>query len=324
MNVTRKMVDKELRLSFGPLKVTALLFCSKWGRQTLNFLTNFTRGKQIKGVFNEERYIPSKNGGPDIRIRIFKPLHVEGKLPALVYYHGGGFINGNPETYPGIIKRFIDKRPCVVVAPEYRKSLHAPFPAAFDDCYDTLLWVKENADEIGVFNTNLIVAGHSAGGGLTAAVTLKARDTQDVKIAFQMPMYPMLDDRQNTASAKNMNAPAWNSKANSEAWDLYLCGLKTQNQEIPAYASPARNKDYSNFPPTITFVGEFEPFRDETIDYVEALKKAGIPVEFKYYQGCYHGFDIASPKAAVAIDAKNFTYQSFAEYYDRYTQERTG
>src|SRR5665647_940657 len=86
--------------------------------------------------------------------------------------------------------------------------------------------MKENAEMLGIIPNKFIVAGHSAGGGLAAAVTLKATDTQDVKIAFQMPIYPMIDDRQNTQSATNNNAPVWNSIANKYAWSQYLKGLK--------------------------------------------------------------------------------------------------
>lgn len=318
MNVTTEMVDKELRYSFYPAKAIAFLLSRKWGINTMNFLTNLINGKKIEGLFNEERYISGKNGGQNIRVRIFKPLNFNGKLPALIYYHGGGYVVGNPESYLGVIQKFIETRPCVVITPDYRKALQAPFPAAFDDCYDTLLWVKKNADAIGVYDTGFIIAGHSAGGGLTAAVTLKARDTHDVNIAFQMPVYPMLDHRQITESAKDNDAPTWNSKTNAMGWKLYLKDLVEQNKEIPAYASPALNKDYTHFPPTITFVGDLEPFKDETIAYVEALKSKDIPVEFKLYKGCFHGFDIVSSTAGISKEAVDFTYQSFANYYDRY------
>ena len=87
-----------------------------------------------------------------------------------------------------------------------------------------------------------------------------------------MPIYPMIDDQQNSASAKLL-APVWDARANALAWDFYLKNLKEQQAEIPAYAAPARNTDYSNFPPTITFVGGVEPFREETKAYVAALKK---------------------------------------------------
>jgi len=222
-----------------------------------------------------------------------------------------------------IIKQFIEKRPCIVISPDYRRALDAPYPAAFNDCYDSFLWAKENAEELGIYDDNFMVAGHSGGGGLTAAVTLKARDTKDFTIAFQMPFYPMIDDRQNTKSAIEMTSvPVWNAKSNKKGWDSYLKDIRARNQEIPAYAAAARNTDYTDFPPTISFVGDLEPFRDETIAYVEVLKKANVDVKFKVYKGAYHGFDAYVPEAQISKDAVKFTYDSFGEFYDKYIQKR--
>ncbi len=320
----KKLADKELQSSFTVLKIMPNLISRNWGIHFMNFVTKLAfKGKKVKGIQNEERFIPSKNGGPDIRVRIFKPLNVNGKLPCLEYIYGGGYIIGSPEMMPNldIIKQFIETRPCVVIVPAYRRALEAPYPAAFNDCYDTLLWAKENADELGIYADKFMVAGHSAGGGLTAAVTLKARDTQDVNIAFQMPIYPMIDDRQNTTSAKEMVAvPAWNAKSNKKGWDSYLKDIRKKNEDVPAYAAAARNKDYKNFPPTITFVGDLEPFKDETINYVEDLKREGIDVKFKMYKGCFHGFDALVPKAQISKDATKFTYDSYGEFYDKYVK----
>jgi len=321
VNDMKNLVNEELRSMFTPFKIMPFLASRNWGIRMMNSMGGLYNGKKIKGLHNEERYIPSKAGGPDIRIRIFKPLNAHEKLPCLEYIHGGGYILGSPEFTPNldIIKQFIDKRPCVVIAPAYRKSLDAPYPAAFNDCYDTLLWAKENADELGILNHKFMVAGHSGGGGLTAAVTLKARDTDDLSIAFQMPFYPMIDDFQNTQSAREMTSvPVWNTKSNKKGWDSYLKDIRDKNEEVPVYAAAARNKDYRNFPPTITFVGDLEPFKDETIAYVKALEKEGVEVKFRLFKGCYHGFDAYVPKSQIAKDAVRFTYDSYAEYYDKY------
>lgn len=99
-----------------------------------------------------------------------------------------------------------------------------------------------------------------------------------------MPIYPMPDDRQETESAKDLDVPAWNTKSNNFAWNTYLKDIYDKKLDVPFYAAPGRNKNFNGFPPTITFVGEYEPFRDETLNYVENLRKAGIPVKFKYYE----------------------------------------
>lgn len=307
----------ELRSFVGPLKMFSFLMRQKWFVRFLLSITKFSKGKKIKGLINEEHYIPSRHGGPDIRVRIFRPQQQSAPLPAMLYCHGGGYMVGCPEEYLPVIEQFIHKRPCIIVAPDYRKSPNAPYPAAFNDCYDTLLWMNENLNQLNI-KDRFILAGHSAGGGLTAALTLKARDTGAVKIAFQMPIYPMIDDRQTTASAQLAGVPVWDSRSNALGWRWYLQDLIAQQAEIPAYAAPARNDDYRDFPPKITFVGSAEPFCDETIAYVAALENAQIPVEFKLYEGCFHGFDLVASRAPIGKDALQFTYENYAKYYDKY------
>ncbi len=318
MQVKKEMLNKELQPSYRMLKISARLLMNRTGVRLLNSRSARSRGKKIDGLDCEERFIPSRNGGPDIRIRIFKPFHVTEDLPGMLYIHGGGMLMGNPEDYLAIIKNFIDAKPCIIVAPDYRKALDAPYPAAFNDCYDSLLWLNENTKQLSVIRDQFIVAGHSAGGGLAAAVTLKATDTNDVKIAFQMPVYPMLDDRQNTESATNNDSPGWSSKSNNLGWSAYLRDLVKQNAVIPSYAAPARATDYSHLPPTITFVGDLEPFRDETIQYVTNLQKADIPVTFRLFKGCFHAFDVVFPKLEISKEAWAFLLNSYSDYIDKY------
>jgi acetyl esterase/lipase len=156
----------------------------------------------------------------------------------------------------------------------------------------------------------LFVMGVSAGGGLTAAVSLMARDRGEVRIAHQMPLYPMIDHRMVTGSSRDNDAPVWGSKHNRIAWDLYLGGLA--GDDVPRYASPALETDYSDLPPTSTFVGDLDPFLDETVAYAEGLAAAGVAVEFRRYPRCYHGFDMIRPGAKVSRAAKDFLCDRFA------------
>lgn len=318
MKVAKNMLNKELQSSYWMLRISGRMLMNKTGVRMLNSNSARSKGKTIEGLHCEEKLIPSRNGGPDIRIRIFKPLNASGTLPGMLYIHGGGLLLGAPEDYLKVIKKFIDAKPCVIVAPDYRKALDAPYPAAFNDCYDTLLWMNENVSQLNIVPDKLIVTGHSAGGGLAAAVTLKATDTQDVKIAFQMPIYPMLDDRQNTESATDNNSPGWSSRSNNFGWTSYLRDLKKKGAPVPSYAAPARATDFSKIPPTITFVGDLEPFRDETIQYVESLKKANIPVTFRLYKGCFHAFDVVFPDLQISKDAWSYLLTSYSSYVDKY------
>ncbi|WP_286272884.1 alpha/beta hydrolase [Thalassotalea hakodatensis] len=317
MKVSLKMIDKELRLAgffvrpFCRPSLTMFKFVQK--------MCIKSRGKLIEGLHCEQKYIDRKNSQEKIRVCIYKPLNPSDKpLPVILYCHGGGYALTIPELASPQIKGLLDTRDCIVVAPDYRKSMEAPYPAALDDCYDTLKWIKNNTKELGARSDQIMVVGHSAGGGLTAAVTLLARDKKEVNIAFQMPVCPMIDDRMLGDSAIDNNAPMWNSKLNAFGWDLYLKGLKDNNQEIPEYAAPARATDYTNLPPTATYVGDIEPFRDETIAYVANLRAAGVPTEFKLYKGGYHGFDAIVPKAKISQQAIEFIHGEFSYAVDNY------
>ncbi|WP_297639823.1 alpha/beta hydrolase fold domain-containing protein, partial [uncultured Clostridium sp.] len=131
-----------------------------------------------------------------------------------------------------------------------------------------------------------------------------------------MPLYPMIDDRMITESSKDNNAHIWNSKLNECGWELYLG--KLYKGEVPIYAAPGRETNLVGIPPTITFVGDLEPFRDETIEYMEKLKKAGVPTEFKIFKGCYHGFDAVNPKAKISKDAHEFLLKGFKYAVENY------
>ncbi len=318
MKVTKAMHHPELRGTYSMVKFFSRITMNKLGVRLLNANTARSKGKIFEGLRCEERFIPSTNGGPDIRVRIFKPLYQAGNLPGMLYVHGGGMVMGAPEDFIKMIKAFIDKEPCVVVAPDYRKAFEAPYPAPFDDCYDTLLWMNDHAGELNIIADKLIVAGHSAGGGLAAAVTQKATDLDQVKIAFQVPVYPMIDDRQNTVSARDNNSAVWNSRSNEMGWSAYLSDLHKRGAEIPVYAAVARAKNFSKLPPTITFVGELEPFRDETVAYVENLKKEGVPVAFKIFDGCYHAFEALYPNLEISRQAWAFLLDNYADYVADY------
>ena len=130
-----------------------------------------------------------------------------------------------------------------------------------------------------------------------------------------MPVYPMLDCRMITESSQMQGSTMWDANINARAWKLYLRNIKG---EVPPYASPALNGDYRGFPPTISFVGDLEPFHDENVAYMEALRKASVPIKFKVFKGGYHGFEVGSPNATIAKEANKFQLDAFEEFYDKY------
>jgi acetyl esterase/lipase len=129
-----------------------------------------------------------------------------------------------------------------------------------------------------------------------------------------MPLYPMIDDRMTSESMRDYDAPLWSAQHNRVAWNLYLGALS--GDEVPKYAAPARETDYTGLPPTTTFVGALDPFHDETIEYVEHLRAAGVPVEFRVFEGCYHGFDLIRPDSKPGRAANEFLCARFAAAVD--------
>ncbi len=280
----------------------------------INKIMGVSKGKWLgKNTVMEEQIIKGRDGN-DIRVCVCKSKKETCEnATGLLWIHGGGFAIGAPEQDFRFVENFLEEHNCIVVVPDYRKSTEAPYPAALNDCYDTLLWMKDNAKILGINEKQIFVGGDSAGGNLTAAVTLLARDEKKVDIAFQMPFYPMLDDRMITESSKNNDAPVWNSVSNEIAWKMYLRDCK---DTVSKYAAPARETDFSNLPPMCTYIGSIDPFYDETKEYVANMKKAAVEVFFKEFEGCYHGFDIVCPKAEVTKRAREFYLDAF-----RYAQK---
>lgn len=260
------------------------------------------------GITRAEAYA-TRPDGSRLRLLVHRPAFAPPGGTGLLWLHGGGYVTGSPDTETSSIRAFVEGAGAVVVCPDYRLGVEAPYPAALDDCYTSLLWLRDHADELGVRTDRLAVGGASAGGGLTAATTIRARDRGEVAVAFQMPIYPMIDDRPTPSSVDN-HAPVWDSQTNRSAWRIYLGDL-AGGDAVPAEAAPARLADHRGLPPTLTYVGDVEAFHDETVAYVDALRAAGVPVEFRVFPGAWHGFDIIAPRAAVSRAARSFRDQWF-------------
>lgn len=262
------------------------------------------------GMRKESKWISSIDGAK-FRICIYRPKKsIEEQLPGILWIHGGGYVIGTPEQDHSYIKRFMQVQNCIVISPDYRLAGKAPFPAALEDCYAALKWMKSCSQELGIRSDQLFVGGTSAGGGLTAALALYARDRGEVSIAYQMPLYPMIDDRMTNPSAVGNRAPVWDSASNALGWKAYL-GDAYGTDRISPYAAAARATDFSNLPPACTFVGTVEPFFDETVQYVHALSQAGVTVFFRQFEGCYHAFDRMAPHSQKAKQAVAFLLECY-------------
>lgn len=254
--------------------------------------------------YYKSKSIKIESTGKKIELLIFQPTlnaKPQNKTPAVLWIHGGGYITGMARMiYMSRAIDLVKKYGAVVVTPEYRLSNEAPYPAALEDCYAALKYLKEHCDELVANSSQIMVGGESAGGGLAAALCMYARDKGEINIAFQMPLYPMLDNL-DTESSKDNHAPVWNTKLNHFVWKKYLGDL--YGKDVPPYAAAARQTDYSNLPPAYTFVGDIEPFYCETLTYIDNLKSAGIEAKVDVYQNCFHAFDMLTPFRKVSKEA---------------------
>lgn len=251
-------------------------------------------------------------GDHRIRIRIIRPAgEPPEKSPGVLWIHGGGYQSGSSrDVYVTRALSLTVKFGAVVVSPDYRLSRKHPYPAGLHDCYAALLYMKEHAEELGIRDDQIMVGGESAGGGMAAALCMLAKDIGSVNIAFQMPLYPMLDDR-DTETSRDNHAPNWNTKRNHKAWKRYLRDAWGTDLVSP-YAAPARREDVSGLPPCYTYVGAIEPFCRETVDYVERLKQAGIEAEADVYPDWFHAYDLIFPMKKVSREAIGKFEQHFA------------
>jgi acetyl esterase/lipase len=244
----------------------------------------------------EDRTVPGPDGEPDISVRIYRPVESTGQLPGIYFIHGGGMILGDIEGEDAAATKLCDEVGAVVVSVEYRLAPEHPHPAPVEDCYAGLVWTAKNASELGIDADRLAIFGASAGGGLALATALVARDRGGPQVRFLMPIYPMIDDRNQTPSSHEItDIGIWDRAGNIEAWAWYLGG-----KEADEYAAPSRAEDVSGLPPTFIDVGTVDLFRDEDIAFAQRLMQAGVPTELHVYPGSYHASETFAPDAALS------------------------
>ncbi len=318
MKVTKDMLHDDLKDVYHKYMIIAELLSNKNFITAYNFyLKHFKKSRDINNILIQEKEIITQKN-VQIDLKIYTPNNMNESLPLFLYIHGGGYVTGTPENYENSIEQFINTRPCVIVSPKYRKAFEAPAPAAINDCYNTLLWAKKNFEMLNINDNRFIVGGHSAGGGLTVSTVLLARERKEVDIAFQLPIYPMIDSTQPYNDKLNIQSPMWSTKGNKKAWETYLNYYYNNKLDIPDYVVPMQNDNYNNLPPAISIVGSLDPFYVETIKYIEGLSLAGVATEFQIFKGCFHAFDIEQPDANISIEAQKFILDNYACYYDKY------
>ena len=221
----------------------------------------------------------------------------EGGRGCLVFIHGGAFVLGDAEMSLPNCARYAREAGIVVVDVEYRLAPEHPYPAGFEDSYAALLWTVAEASRLGVDPARIGVGGQSAGGALAAAVSIAAVERGGPTLAYQLLIYPVIDNEVGTWSVQEFDSgvPIWDGRATKAMWEAYLTGWEG---DVPGTASPARAADLSGQPPTFVLTCEYDPLRDEGLAYAKRLMEARVPVELHQFPGTFHGFDFAPTKVA--------------------------
>jgi acetyl esterase len=226
--------------------------------------------------------------GGAVRLRRYRPHSAKPVLPALLYFHGGGWSAGDLDTHDHMCRHLAFAGDVVVISIDYRLAPEHPFPAPLDDCLAAWRWACASAATLGIDAGRIAVGGDSAGGNLAAALTLALRDAGAALPAFQLLIYPAVDFTADNASLRD-NATGY--LLTSAALDMFADWYLTERaRRADPLASPLLASSHRGLPPAFVQTAEFDPLRDEGAAYADKLRAAGVAVEHRLYAGMLHGF----------------------------------
>ncbi|MQC18472.1 MAG: alpha/beta hydrolase [Chloroflexi bacterium] len=252
------------------------------------------------GVTIEDHAAPGLDGAPDVPVRLYRPRSAATPTPAFYWIHGGGMVGGTVASTDGYCAWIADELGMLVASVDYRLAPEDPYPAPIEDCHAGLRWLIASAPELGIDLARVAIGGGSAGAGLAAGLALLVRDRGEIALCYQHLVYPMIDDRNETASSHAiLDSRVWNRACNHVGWNAYLGG-RAGTDSVEAYAAAARATDLAGLPPTYICVGTLDLFLDEDITYARHLLAAGVPTELHVYPGAFHGSPGTVPNAALS------------------------
>ncbi|TFB01226.1 Carboxylesterase NlhH [Trichoderma ghanense] len=253
----------------------------------------------------EEVFIPGPGG--DIRLSVIRPRDAVSdnmkKRPAIYNIHPGAMVMGNEFTAISSAVSWMKEFGGIVASVDYRLAPEHPGLAPFEDSWEGLVWFAKEAGRFGFDPDKLILSGFSAGGGIAAAVAIKARDEGSPKLCAQILVCPMLDDRAITVSHQQyFHHGSYTGEADEFSYGMVLGDMRGTD-DVSVFVAPARATDLSGLPPTYIEVGSAEPFRDSVVAYASKLWEHGVQAELMVFAGGLHGFDFYAPEAMVSKDA---------------------
>jgi acetyl esterase len=232
--------------------------------------------------------VPGKAG--PIPVRAYRPKGAakDEMLPALVYYHGGGWVIGDLDTHDVVCRTLANSARCAVFSVEYRKAPESPFPAPVEDSFSALEFVSRNSNSLKINSTQIAVGGDSAGGNLATVVALMARDAGGPALAFQLLIYPGCDQRMGHPSIDRNGEGYLLTKKTMEYFRAHYLPNKADWEDWRA--SPLLAKSLKGLPPAYVMTCGYDPLLDEGRAYAERMKKEGVQVEYREYADMVHGF----------------------------------
>lgn len=224
-----------------------------------------------------------------VPFRLYRPIGAADRiLPCMVYYHGGGWVLGDVETVDNLCRRLANASGCAVASVAYRLAPEAKFPGPLEDCFEAARFVVADAEGLGLDPGRVAVGGDSAGGNLAASVCLMARGRDDLSIAYQLLLYPILDFAFETESyLGNSEGYGLSREMMIWYWDQYLA--RPEDGANPL-ASPWKAEDLAGLPPALVVTAGYDVLRDEGRAYAARLRDAGVTVDLIHYPGMIHGF----------------------------------
>jgi acetyl esterase len=274
----RQVLDQIAQLGFPPVEMVSP------EQARINFKARpRAAGPEVAKV--EDRTIPGP--GSEISIRIYTP-HGPGPFPALVWFHGGGWVVGDLDTADATARHLTVGAGCVTVSVDYRLAPETKFPGAADDCYAATVWTVQNATSLNADPGMIAVGGDSAGGNLAAVVSQMARDRHTPPLTFQLLVYPVTAyDFETRSYQQNAEGYLLTRDSMRWYWEQYLRDLTDASNP---YAAPLVAEDLHGLPAALVITAEFDPLRDEGEAYARRLQEAGVPTQCTRYDGMMHGF----------------------------------
>jgi acetyl esterase len=236
----------------------------------------------------EDISAPGPNG--KIPLRVYKPATApkNGPAPAFIFYHGGGWVIGDLDGYDVVCRQIANEAGFIVFSVDYRLAPEHKFPAAALDAIAATEWIVDNAKQFGIDTTRLFVGGDSAGGNLTAVVTLNARDKGGPRFAGQVLIYPATDMAMTHPSCSN---PDHDILLTGSLMRWFINHYLNGQADIDDWrASPSRVKNLEGLPRAFLVTAGADPLHDEGVEYKDRLNAAGVEVTYSDYPGQFHGF----------------------------------